>query len=182
MSQFLKLVQSRQSDRRYLDKPVEEEKLNLLLEAARLAPSACNSQPWKFIVVNDPELKAKVAKATYSKLIRFNKFVPQAPVLIVIVIEKPKIVTQIGGSLKDKEYPLIDIGIAAEHITLMAEEQGLGSCMLGWFDEKKIKELLKIPVQKRIGLLLSIGYPNGKKRQKIRKKEEDVISYNQYKV
>jgi nitroreductase len=181
-SNFLKLVRNRQSVRKYLDKAVEDEKLQRCLEAARLAPSASNNQPWKFVVVNDPELSKKVAKETIGPLSSFNKFVPQAPVIIAIVIEKMKVVTQIGASIQDREYPLIDIGIAAEHFCLQATEEGLGTCMLGWFNEKPIKELLNIPREKRIGLLITLGYaPEAYRiREKIRKSFEEVIKYNRY--
>ena len=100
---FSELIKIRQSDRSYTDKPVEKEKLDLCLEAARLAPSASNSQPWKYIVVDDEDLKNKVAEATYDKLVKFNKFALQAPVIIVIVLEKPKIVTQMGIEIKKRE-------------------------------------------------------------------------------
>ncbi len=103
--QFSELIQQRQSVRQYRDTPVEEEKLQQLVEAVRLAPSASNSQPWKLIVVNDPELKNQVAHATYSRLVSFNKFAPQAPVLVVMTIERPKVITQIGGRLKKREFP-----------------------------------------------------------------------------
>lgn len=153
------------------------------LEAARLAPSASNSQPWKFIVVNDPELVMKVAKETIGPLSTFNNFVPEAPVIIAVVIEKMKVFTKIGASIQDREYPLIDIGIAAEHFCLQAAEEGLGTCMLGWFNEKPIKELLKIPKEKRIGLLITLGYApdDYRLREKIRKKPEEMISFNFYK-
>ena len=182
-SRLLDLIKSRQSDRTYLDKPVEREKIELCLEAARLAPSACNSQPWHFIVVDDPVLKNKVAKTTYSEVVSFNKFAHTAPVIIVMVMEKPKNITQIGGLVKNREYPLYDIGIAAIQLCLQAEELGLGSCMLGWFKEKKLQELLDIPKNKRIGLVITLGYPgSNKKRKKIRKNKKDVISYNRYKA
>lgn len=153
------------------------------LEAARLAPSASNSQPWKFIVVNDPELVMKVAKETIGPLSTFNNFVPEAPVILAVVIEKMKVFTKIGASIQDREYPLIDIGIAAEHFCLQAAEEGLGTCMLGWFNEKPIKELLKIPKEKRIGLLITLGYApdDYRLREKIRKKPEEMISFNFYK-
>lgn len=153
------------------------------LEAARLAPSASNSQPWKFIVVNDPELVMKVAKETIGPLSTFNNFVPEAPVIIAVVIEKMKVFTKIGASIQDREYPLIDIGIAAEHFCLQAAEEGLGTCMLGWFNEKPIKELLKIPKERRIGLLITLGYApdDYRLREKIRKKPEEMISFNFYK-
>ncbi len=153
------------------------------LEAARLAPSASNSQPWKFIVVNDPELVMKVAKETIGPLSTFNNFVPEAPVILAVVIEKMKVFTKIGASIQDREYPLIDIGIAAEHFCLQAAEEGLGTCMLGWFNEKPIKELLKIPKERRIGLLITLGYApdDYRLREKIRKKPEEMISFNFYK-
>ena len=179
---FLELVNTRQSVRKYTDRKVEKEKIDLCLEAARLAPSASNSQPWHFLVVDDPALKNKIAEHTYDPLIAFNKFAPQAPVLIVMVLEKPKVITRIGAIIKKKKYPLIDIGIAAEHICLQAAELGLGTCMLGWFNQKPIQQLLGIPEKKDIGLILTLGYPpdNYKLRKKIRKEKSDVISYNRY--
>jgi nitroreductase len=179
---FSNLIATRQSVRSYEDKPVEVEKLTQLIESVRLAPSASNSQPWKVIIVNDHDLKNKVAKATYSKLISFNKFAPQAPVLAVLVIEKPKVITQIGGMLKDREFSLIDIGIAAEHFCLQAADLGLGTCMLGWFDETAIKHLLHIPDQKRIGLVITLGYAKAGDpiRKKIRKSPDEISSYNRY--
>ena len=179
---FSQLIAVRQSVRSYQDKPVEEEKLAQLIEAVRLAPSASNSQPWKLIIVNDPALKDKVAKATFSALVSFNKFVPQAPVLAVLVIEKPKIVTQIGGMLKDREFSLIDIGIAAEHFCLQAANLDLGTCMLGWFDEAAVKQLLNIPQHKRIGLVIALGYAKEDDlvRRKNRKSTEEMSSFNTY--
>jgi nitroreductase len=178
---FLELVNQRFSARRYKDQPVEKEKLMRCLEAARLAPSASNSQPWRFIVVDDPELKEKLAAETYSTVLTFNKFVHQAPVIVVFVIEKPKLITQIGGRIKNKEYPLIDIGIAAEHFCLQATEEGLGTCMLGWYNEKPVKELLHIPKSKTVGLLITIGYPDYETiPAKKRKPAGEVISFNRY--
>ncbi len=179
---FSDLITRRQSVRAYADRPVEQEKLDLLVEAVRLAPSASNSQPWHLILVTDIILKDRVARATYSTLVSFNKFVPQAPVLAVLVIEKPKVITQIGARLKDREFSLIDIGIAATHFCLQATELGLGTCMLGWFDEAAIQELLQIPKQKRIGLIISLGYATADDpiREKIRKNTAKMSSYNGY--
>lgn len=180
---FSTLLLTRQSVRRYRNQPVEPEKIDQLIEAVRLAPSASNSQPWKLILVTDPILKAQVAQATFSPLVSFNKFVPQAPVLAVLVIEKPKLITQIGGRLKDRDFALIDIGIAAEHFCLQAAELGLGTCMLGWFDEPTVQRLLHIPRQKRIGLLITLGYSAddaSAPRPKIRKTREEMCSRNRY--
>ncbi|MFH2143295.1 MAG: nitroreductase family protein [Bacteroidota bacterium] len=179
---FIELVKSRQSVRKYSDKTVEKEKIEMCIEAARLAPSACNSQPWTFIVVNDRELSLEIAKATYSPVISFNKFAKQAPVMIVIVIEKPKTITQIGEAVKNREFPLIDIGIAGEHFCLQAHDLGLGTCMIGWFNEKKVKELLNIPEKKRVGFCISLGYQvdNYKFRKKIRKQTDQMCKFNSY--
>jgi nitroreductase len=179
---FSDLITLRQSVRSYANKPVEQEKIDVLIEAVRLAPSASNSQPWRLIMVTEPMLKDQVAKATFSTLVAFNKFVPQAPVLAVLVIEKPRLITQIGARLKDREFPLIDIGIAAAHFCLQATELGLATCMLGWFDEAAIQELLKIPKHKRIGLIISLGYAasDDKYRQKARKNKEIMSSFNVY--
>lgn len=179
---LLELVNIRQSDRKYIEKEVEKEKLERCLEAARLAPSASNSQPWTFIVVNEPELKDKVARKTFGPAKTFNKFVPQAPVIIAIVLEKPKITTELGGRVKKKEWPLIDIGIAAEHLCLQAAEDGLGTCMLGWFDEQSIKKLLQIPQSNTIPLLITLGYTpdDYKLRKKVRNKFEKVVKWNSY--
>ena len=122
---FLQLVLSRQSDRAYdKDRPVEAEKLERILEAGRLAPSACNAQPWKFVVITDRELALKVGKAAAG--LGMNKFAKDAPVHILIVEESANITSLLGGKVKDKHFPLIDIGIAAAHITLAAESEGLG--------------------------------------------------------
>lgn len=178
---FLSLVQSRQSDRAYIEKEVEKDKLLRCLEASRLAPSACNSQPWTFIVVDNTELKNKVAEATANALLPLNHFTKQAPIHIVIVLESPKLVSQLGGAIKNKEYPLIDIGIAAEHFCLQATSEGLGTCILGWFNEKKVKQLLNIPKGKRPLLIITLGYPAKPTRKKIRKGFEKIVRYNKYK-
>ncbi|MEI6124738.1 MAG: nitroreductase family protein [Bacteroidota bacterium] len=177
---FLELAKTRQSVRKYTTQPVEPEKINRCVEAARLAPSACNSQPWKFIIVDQTQLKNAIAKETYNAVVTFNKFVKDAPVIAIIVMEKPTLVSQIGGRIKDKDFYLIDIGIAAEHFCLQAAEEGLGTCMLGWFNEKKIAELLHLPKSKRIGLLITLGYSDATVRDKIRKPTQEILNYNRY--
>lgn len=179
---FEKLINERQSVRKYADRPVERDKIEKIIEAVHLAPSACNSQPWKIVIVDEPGLKNEVAKTTFSKTIAFNRFVLEAPVIAVFVIEKAKLIARIGGSIKNMEYPQIDIGIAAEHFCLQAAELGLGTCMIGWFDEKKIRSLLHIPEKRNVGLLITLGYaPDGYKlRKKIRKPLTDIHRFNSY--
>ena len=180
-SDFLRLAELRQSDRKYHNKPVEEEKLMRCLEAARLAPSACNSQPWTFIVVNDKELKNAIARETSGGVLPLNHFTSQAPILVVLILERPNIKSRFGEIIKDKKFTIMDLGISASHFCLQAASDGLGSCMIGWFNESRVKELLNIPKNKRPMLIITLGYPAGKKRKKIRKNPNDVIRYNSYK-
>ncbi len=179
---FSELVVVRESCRKYDPRPVEKEKIEQIMEACRLAPSACNSQPWSFVVVTDPELKKQVAGTTTSNVLQFNRFCFQAPVIAALVAEPPRWLSKIGSSIKDKDFYLMDIGVVAEHFCLQATELGLGTCMIGWFDEKKARQLLNIPPSKRIPLLISLGYPGSdKKRKKIRKSIDKLFSYDLYK-
>ncbi len=179
---FYDLVNQRQSTRAFdTERAVDREIIARILEAARLAPSACNAQPWHFIVVDDPELKNKVADAASAKLLGMNHFTKQAPVHIIVVEEKVNIMSGVGGIVKDKHFAFLDIGIAAAHICLAAQSEGLGSCILGWFGEAKMKKLLNVPDNKRIVLDIVIGYPNQPLREKKRKASDEIISYNTYK-
>lgn len=180
MKSFLELAQRRQSDRAYLDKPVEDDKLNRILEAARLSPSACNAQPWKLIVVTDPEKRTNIADAATSKLLSMNHFSKQAPVQLVLVEEKANFTSTVGGWAQGKHYPHIDLGIIAAHICLAAADEGLGSCMLGWCNETKVRKILEIPKQKSVLLVILIGYSAQSLRTKKRKEKEEIISFNQY--
>lgn len=178
---FIKLVNERESTRRYTNRPVEQEKIDYILEACRLAPSACNSQPWKFVMVTDRNLAILIAQATFSTMLQFNRFALQAPVMAVLVREPAKMLSKIGSNIKDKDLSLIDTGIVAEHFCLAAAEQGLGTCMLGWFNENKVRQLLGIPQNRRVPLVITLGYPaSNKKRIKIRKSMHQIVSFNQY--
>jgi len=178
---FIDIAGTRQSVRSYLNKPVEKEKIERCIEAARLAPSACNAQPWKFIVVDDQGLKNRIADQTSNKLLPLNHFTKQAPVHIVTVMEKANITSNLGSKIRDKHLPMFDIGIAVEHICLQAVEEGLGTCILGWFNEKEVMRLLNIPRSRRVALIITIGYPASDEiREKKRKTMDAVISYNTY--
>jgi nitroreductase len=177
---MLEIISGRQSDRKYEERPVETEKVERIIEAARLSPSANNAQPWKFIVVNDPEMVKKIAEAASSKVLGMNSFVGQAPVQIIVVREKADIQTRAAGVVKKRDYSLIDIGIASENICLQAEAEGLGSCMIGWFDEKSVKRHLGIPASKRVELIITIGYSVSRQREKKRKPAEATVSFNKY--
>ena len=178
---FLDLTRIRQSVRSFTTQTVEKEKIERCIEAARLAPSACNSQPWKFIIVTDNDLRQKVADTTSSKILPLNHFTKEAPVLIVIVREGANFTSKMGEIIRDKKFTLMDIGIAAVHFCLQAVAEGLGTCMLGWFDERKVKKLLNIPLNKRAELIITVGYPKDENiRAKKRKNLGEIMSYNSY--
>ncbi|MBQ2375195.1 MAG: nitroreductase family protein [Bacteroidales bacterium] len=179
MGNFKDLLLKRQSDRKYSSKKVEEEKILSCLEAGRLSPSACNSQPWSFVVIDQEPVLQQAQKRIAT--MGMNRFVKQVPVLIAIVLEKPNFTASIGSVIKDKEYPLLDIGIATNNICMQATELGLGSCILGWFDEKGLKQLLDVPESKRIPLVIALGYPTTVTRNKIRKPMKEIIYFNSYK-
>jgi nitroreductase len=179
MKSFLELAQARQSDRAYEPgRPIGRDVLERILEAARLAPSACNGQPWHFTVVTEPGLLVEVGKATSS--LGMNRFVKDASALVLITLEPTNITSKLGCGIKDKDFPIMDLGIASAYITLAAEDEGIGSCILGWFDEKKIKELTGIPPKKRLMLIISLGYASKPKRNKVRKEWGKVVSFEKY--
>ncbi len=181
MSQsFQELVRKRQSDRAYADKPVEPEKIERVLEAARMAPSACNAQPWKMIVVTDPEKRMQIADACTSRALGMNHFSKQAPVQIVLVEENANFTSKFGGMVKQIHYPHLDLGIVAAHICLAAADEGLGTCMLGWLNEKKIRAILDIPGSKKVMLVILLGYSTQETREKKRKKLGEVVSWERY--
>jgi len=151
------------------------------MEACRVAPSACNSQPWRFVIATDPATKDALARASYSTVLRFNKFALQAPVIAAVIAEKPNWLSRAGGNAKEKDFSQMDIGIVAEHFCLQAADLGLGTCMLGWFDEPQVRKILNVPNDKRILLLITLGYPaKDKLRKKIRKQPEQLYSFNSY--
>ncbi|NMM62778.1 NAD(P)H nitroreductase [Clostridium sp. P21] len=176
MTNYFDLIKKRESCRNYADKQVENTKLLACIEAARIAPSACNGQPWKFIVVNNKELSPKVAKCLQDLVM--NKFTDKCPAFIIVLEEKSDIKARVGAAIKNQDYSSIDIGIATAHLCLAATEQGLSTCIMGWFNEKGLKDLLHIPNSKRIRLVVSIGYSQDKKlRNKIRKNIDEISQF-----
>lgn len=164
----MEVIRQRRSIRKYKPDAVPEDKINYILEAARLAPSWGNSQCWKFVVVTDPKVKEEVAKAG-------NQWIAQAPVLIVACADPTK-----PGTKKDQPYYMLDIGIAMEHLILAASEQGLGTCWIGWFDEETVKKALGVPKGIRVVATTPLGYPDESPGPRPRKKLEEIMSYNKY--
>lgn len=176
---FLDLVKIRKSVRRYSAKPVDREIIDRCLEAAQSAPSACNSQPWYFVVVDDQDLKKRIADAAFSGIYSINSFVKNAPVLVVVVRDKSSYLAGMGGYFRGFQFNLIDIGIACEHFILQAAEEGVGSCWLGWFNERAVKNILAIPRSKKVDIMISMGYPEVKEQiVKTRKPLSEISKFN----
>jgi nitroreductase len=175
----LDIIKKRQSVRKYQDKPVEEEKLQLILEAARLAPSSSNSQPWHFIAVKNKELIKGLMNAVPLGVTAINKFMEQAPMVIVGCVT-PNFFQKVS-SLLGRENHWIDVAIAMEHMVLEAEDLDLGTCWIGWFDEGKVKKLLNVHKNAKVVAMLTLGYPaDGGTHVTTRKPLEEIYSVDRY--
>jgi nitroreductase len=164
-------IKTRKSIRAYLDKPVEEEKLDLLMQAARLAPSASNRQEWRFVIVRDAETRKKLIPAAGNQA-----FVGQAPVVLAACADTDGHLMTCGQAC----YP-IDVAIALDHITLRAVELGLGTCWIGHFDEQEVKKILNIPDEIRVVELMPVGYPVDPARiEKKRLSLEKIVKYEHW--
>lgn len=169
---FLEIAKARQSCRKYdPTRPVEAEKLDALLEAVRLAPSACNSQPYHLTVCRGDAAR-RVAKATTG--MGLNTFAAEAPVLVVFSEMPYNKTAALGAKMKGNDYRSIDIGIAAAYFTAEAAAQGLGTCILGWLDDQKIRDICHLDHPVR--LVVTVGYPADKPREKKRKSREDLVT------
>ena len=158
VNQLLALMKKRASCRKYLDKPVEDEKIRNCLEAARLAPSACNKQPWRFKIITDPGERNAICSEALLPGIPMP-WLHNAPVLVVLCADTNIVTHTFAPMLSKVKYHLIDIGIAGEHFVLAAEAQKLGTCWIGWFKEKKLRKITGIPKSLQILSLISLGYP-----------------------
>lgn len=172
---FTEIANNRQSCRNYdAERAVEQEKLDAILESARLSPSACNGQPYLMTVCRGEAAKA-VAKAVQG--VGMNKFADNAPVLIVIS-EKPYVASAaLGAKVKGNDYRSIDIGILAAYITAEAAAQGLGSCILGWFDDAKLREICHLDAPARLVITLGYAKEGDKLREKKRKDMSEIVKF-----
>ena len=173
---FLEIAQHRQSCRSYDEsRDVEQEKLDAILEAARLAPSACNGQPYHLTVCRG-ELANEVAKAT-AGMGGMNKFAPQAPVMIVIS-EMPYVrAAALGARAKGTDYRSIDMGIVTAYITAEAAAQGLSTCILGWLNDDKIRSLCGLEGSARLVITLGYAKEDDKLREKKRKPMDELVTF-----
>jgi nitroreductase len=167
----LEAIAKRKSIRAYKTIPIPEDKLNKVLEAARLAPSGANRQEMKFVVVKDQKTRAKLSEATGGQ-----KHVAQAPVVIAAVSTDPEkmMICDVPG------YP-VDVAIAIDHMTLAAFDLGLGTCWIGAFNQETVKSILSIPDKCKVVQLLTLGIPDEEGRPKDRKPIEQIVCYDKYK-
>jgi nitroreductase len=165
----IEAMRGRRSIRSFRDRPVEEDKLNTVLEAGRLAPSARNMQDWKFIVVRDPGLRRSLAEAA-----RGQSFVAQAPVVIAACGTSDLVMT-----CGQPAYA-IDVAIAVDHMTLAAFALGLGTCWIGAFYEDRVKQILGVPEEVRVVALLPLGYPEEQPSARPRKSLSEIVSYEHW--
>lgn len=170
---FSNLVKNRQSCRDFNDLPLEMETIDKILSLATLAPSACNSQPWKMYVITEPEMMNKVARSMQDMFM--NKFLDKAKAFIVLgeinATLKP------GASLKFNRNHFVkyDIGQLSAYITLSAESLGVSSCIIGWVNEEKLKKAISMPEEESCAIVIALGYSDIPKRNKVRKENSEVI-------
>jgi nitroreductase len=165
-------IKERTSVRSYRTAPVEAEKLNRILDAARLAPSGKNGQPWIFIVVKDKETREKLVPACKGQ-----KFVGEAPVVIVACGREELAYTKMGGYWNSLP---VDIGIALEHLMLAAASEGLGTCWIGAFMEEEVRAILGVPEEVKIVALTPVGYPAGEKKMRPRKNLDEIVCHEKW--
>ena len=176
------IIRRRRSIRRYLPTPVEKDKVLACLEAARIAPSAHNAQSWRFLVLDDPDLKAKFATTAFAGLYKMTAFAAQAPVLVLVLARLDVLANRLGRRMQGVNFYLLDLGIAGEHFVLQAEELGLSTCWIGWFNIRRARRLLKIPRKYKIVALISLGYAASRPpRESVRKPLDEIAWFNRIK-
>jgi nitroreductase len=168
----LEAIQKRRSVRKYKEESIPEETLLRVLEAARLAPSGKNFQPWKFIIVKDKEIKERLAQASARQF-----FIAKAPIIIVGCGFPDNSYTRMGRYMKSWS---VDVTIALEHLILQAQEEGLGTCWIGSFEEEEVKAILNVPEEVKVLALTPLGYPDEIPRFRGRKSLDEIISYDRY--
>ena len=176
---FMEVIEKRRSIRKYKGDPIPEEKLNKILEAARIAPSWSNLQCWKYIVVKDEDIKKALTDALPSRN-PVKKAFSQAPIIIVGCAD-PERSGYIGSQrIGDKQWHILDLGISMQQLVLAATNEGLGTCWVCWFSEKGIKDILKIPENIDVVALTPLGYPDEEPKAKRRKSTEEIVYYGKY--
>lgn len=175
---FINLVKSRRSIRRFRNEEVPNELLKRCVEAARYAPSSCHTQSWRFVVLRG-ELKDRVVSEVLGGMIVPNRWAKTAPVIVVLAVDMDLVTHFIGARVKGIDYHLLDAGIAGEHFVLQAAELGLGTCWIGWFDKKKLKKIAGIPRKWDVAAMIAIGYPDEVPKEKHRKALNEILIFKE---
>lgn len=186
---FFELCASRYSLRRFAQRPVEKEKIVKCLEAARLAPTAGNAQPCRFAVFDDAAKKQQLCDAVFTGIYSVSRFFAAAPVIVALLVKSSLVYGRLGSAITGKQWQLVDAGIGGEHFVLQAQELGLGTCWIGWFDGKRLLEFLGLRGRTLLGVvspgyvpvaLLAVGYPPAGKQTPIKQRKDlsEIAGWN----
>lgn len=179
---FEALQAARESCRVYSDKPVPREALTHLVDVARLCPSGCNAQPWRFIIVDEPEARAKLIEAFDDNGLTGCPWGGRVPNFIVICEDEAHLKPGVGEHYGSQHFAQMDIGMAAMALCYEATTMGLGTCTIGTMNQEKLRAAFGIPAERTVRLIITVGYPakETKPRTKVRKNLDEVLSYNHW--
>jgi nitroreductase len=180
---LLKLARKRSSIRRYNpDRSIADEDILSILEAARLAPSAENTQPWRFVVMRDPVARERLARECFSGIFLATRFAAGAPLIIALCADRARLLERSGEIVQRTAFYQLDCGIAGEHLVLAAAELGIGTCWIGWFNKRKAKNFLGVPLHVEVVALIALGYPieGAAVRPKVRKPLSSIVSLDRW--
>jgi nitroreductase len=182
LTRIIPAIRERRSVRRFKPDPVPKAVVSRCIAAARLAPSAENTQPWHFIVVDDPIQRDALAKKAFRGIYRVGRFLAAAPLYVVLLGKPAPVAHRLGSAFQGLDLFGLDLGIAGEHFVLQATEEGLGTCWIGWFDVKAVRSLLGVPKRTwRVAALFAVGYPADKTKQKQKRRSlGSLISWNRF--
>ncbi len=176
-SPLMRIICARRSIRKFRDKPVPRRLLLSCVKAARFAPSACNVQPWRFLLVDDPGLKEELARKAFSGVYLPMRWAAKAPALAVLLAGLDIKANRVGALVQGTDYYLLDMGIAGEHFVLRAQELGFGTCWIGWFSAAGVRQVLQVPRKYRVVGLIAVGYPLRLKPAKKRQRALNDIAF-----
>ena len=171
----------RRSVRRFTDKEVSREILMTCLQAAHLSPSAENSQPWRYIILDDPDLKTRFGETVFTGVFSATRWALKAPVLVAICADLDILANRMGKMFTGIPFYMLDVGMSGEHFALQAAEMGLGTCWIGWFNARRARKALNIPRKYKPVCLLSLGYYEKKPaKEKKRRTLEEIVWFNSF--
>ncbi len=173
---FLDLVKHRTSCRSYRPEPVSKAHVEQMLEAARLAPSACNRQPWRFAIIIDESVRMRLINESFLPGIPM-RWAENAGAIIALGMQRSALTHQVATKVSGVDYPLIDMGIAGEHLVLQAEELGLGTCWIGWIKPKVVRRVIGWPRSVEVVSLITVGWPDGERQTRPRHSLDEITTW-----